>query len=172
MIGIGQKVDTVEGEPIEHLIACHDRILARLATLERIGDALLSDPKAALAALRNTLKFFDTSGRLHTEDEEQSIFPRLRSTLGEEQAAYLESLESQHREKEQVYDDLKALAADLETEVNEERITRFRLLTDRLCGLYRPHIESENSVLVRLGRESLSQSDRDAIGREMRARRR
>ena len=172
MIGIGQKVDAVEGEPIDHLVACHDRILARLVTLEKIGPALETDPRSALAALTNVLRFFDQAGRLHTEDEEASVFPRLRQRLSPEDRAYLDSLEAQHREKEQVYGELKSVAVELAREITPARVAHYRDLSTRLCALYRPHIESENDVLVRLGREVLSQDERATIHEEMRARRR
>ncbi|HYO81461.1 MAG TPA: hemerythrin domain-containing protein [Bryobacteraceae bacterium] len=172
MISIGQRLDTIEDEPIDHLIACHDRILARLVTLERIRSGLHTDPKAALTALRNTLRFFDLSGRLHTEDEEYSVFPRLRARLTREQLTYLDNLESEHREKERVYADLRTLAGELDDEITDNRVQRYSALVSRLCGLYRSHIASENDVLVRLGRESLTEQERSEIHREMRARRR
>jgi hemerythrin-like domain-containing protein len=171
MITIGKTPEVVADEPLEHLVACHDRILDRLATLERIADALETDAPAALSALRNTLRFFDVSGRLHTEDEEQSIFPRLRSRLSPEQIQYLDSLEAQHREKEQVYEALKHLADQLAAEVTPERIGKYRELAFRFAALYRPHIASENDLLVRLGDEALTPAELAEIRSEMKARR-
>lgn len=173
MIQIGHSPETVSDEPLDHLIACHDRILNRLDTLARVGDALETETPAALQALRNALRFFDVSGRLHTEDEEESVFPRLRPRLNPDQAAYVDSLESQHREKEAVYSELKTLAADLESGgVTAARADRFRALVARLGELYRSHIASENEILVELGRANLSPEELTAIREEMRARRR
>jgi hemerythrin-like domain-containing protein len=171
MIQIGKTPEKVADEPLDHLVACHDRILTRLTTLERVGEALESDTPAALHALRNALRFFDISGRLHTEDEEESVFPRLRSRLTAEQLAYVDALESQHREKEQVYAELKALAAELETGVTADRATRFRSLAGRLGELYRSHIASENDVLIAMGRSTLTSEELASIREEMRARR-
>lgn len=171
MIQLGQKVEAVPEQPLEHLVSCHRRILHRLETLERIGGALASDPGSALPALRNTLRFFDVTARLHTEDEEQSVFPRLRGRLSPEDLAYVDSLESQHREKEAVYAELKDLAAELDSEVTAARVARYHELTGRLCALYRTHIASEDDVLVRLGRGVLEPDELVAIREEMGARR-
>ena len=93
--------------PIEHLLACHRRIEARLATLDRAGHHFEDQPRESLLAISNSLRFMDTSGVLHTVDEEQSVFPRLRSFLTTEEVRYLDDLESQHREVDSLYDSLK-----------------------------------------------------------------
>ena len=171
MIQIGKTEAPVADKPIEHLVACHDRILARLATLERLGPNFESQPESALKALDNCVRFFDVSGRLHTEDEEQSVFPRMRPRLSPESLAYLDSLEGQHREKEQVYADLKSLAGEMRQGITTDRVERYRALVGRLCELYRSHIASENDILVRLGRENLTEQELEQIHAEMRARR-
>ena len=171
MIQIGTKAETVADEPLEHLVACHDRILARLTTLERVGEALERDPASALPALRNALRFFDISGRLHTEDEEESVFPRLRTRLRSDQVEYLDGLEAQHREKEAVYAELKEVASGLDAGVTADRVAYFRGLAARLGELYRAHIASENEVLVELGRGTLTAEELAEIRSEMRARR-
>ena len=171
MIQIGHSPEKVGDEPLDHLVACHDRILTRLATLRRVGEALESNAPAALQALRNVIRFFDISGRLHTEDEEESVFPRLRARLTDEQIAYVNALESQHREKEAVYAELKSLAAELETGVTAMRASRFRDLVAHLARLYESHIASENEILVELGRSRLTPEELAIIREEMRARR-
>ena len=171
MIQVGQKVEAVPEQPLEHLVACHRRILHRVEVLERIGASLDSDPDAARSALRNTLRFFDVTARLHTEDEEESVFPRLRARLSPEDLAYVDSLEAEHRDKEAVLGELKDLAAELDSAVTPERVLLYRELSVRLCGLYRSHIASEDDVLVRLGRNVLKSEELASIREEMRARR-
>ena len=171
MIQLGQRVEPVAEQPLEHLVACHRRILHRVEVLERVGSALDSDPASALSALRNTLRFFDVTARLHTEDEEESVFPRMRARLSADEMAYVDSLEAEHREKEAVFASLKALAAELESEVTSDRVARYRELSARLCALYRSHIASEDDVLVRLGRNVLTSAELHAIRAEMRERR-
>lgn len=171
MIQIGHTAEKVSDEPLDHLIACHDRILRRLDILRRVGAALETDASAAMQALRNAIRFFELSGRLHTEDEEESVFPRLRNHVTGDHLAYLDSLESQHREKEAVYAELRELAAELEAGVTPARAQRFRELAARLAGLYESHIASENDVLISLGRTNLGPEELAEIRDEMRARR-
>jgi hemerythrin-like domain-containing protein len=171
MIQIGSGLPPVADEPLAHLVACHDRILQRLQTLERVGENLETQPAAALDALANALRFLETSGTLHTRDEEESVFPRLREHLSEDERAYLNSLESEHRETEEVYAELLQLASDLRRQITPECAERYRRLASKLCGLYREHIESENTMLVAIGRRCLPCSELNAIRDEMKARR-
>lgn len=143
--------------PLDHLVACHNRIEERLRVIERALEHLEDTPGEARAALDSAFRYFDTSGILHTEDEEQSVFPRLRGRLTGEEAALLDRLEQQHREAEQLYGELKrepqpALAA-------------------RFCALYREHIEAENHHLIAAARRVLNPGDLAAISREMHGRR-
>lgn len=171
MIQIGSRLPPVAGEPLEHLVACHDRILERLRTLERAGEALETDPAAALEAIASALRFLETSGKLHTQDEEESVFPRMRARLSQADRLYLDSLEAQHREKEHVYRALFDTVAALRQSPNAELVGRYRELAARLASLYRAHIESENTILAALGRNCLEEAELHAIHEEMKARR-
>jgi hemerythrin-like domain-containing protein len=172
VIQIGSGRETVSDEPLEFLVACHGRILGRLEILARAADAIERETPAAMTALRNTIRFFDISGRLHTEDEEVSVFPRLRSRLTSEQLEFVSCLESQHRETEKLYEELKTLAQKIERGVTPAAATRLRELASLLNELYRAHIESENQTLMTIGREKLAEDELTAILAEMRARRR
>ena len=172
MIQIGQPNPTID-TPIEHLTACHRRIEERLATLERAGDHLRQDRGAALDAIRSSIRFLDSSGALHTMDEEASLFPRLRPQLSREELAYVDSLEEQHDEAESVFADLKDVAAQLTTTSGNAAVLegRYRQLTSRLGSLYRSHIRSEDEILSKLARRLIDPDQLKAISEEMRSRR-
>ena len=74
-------VVTTFDNPLQHLVACHERIEERLQTLERLSQHIRSESEEkrqqAREALDNTLQFLESMGKLHTEDEEASLFPRL-----------------------------------------------------------------------------------------------
>src|SRR5215469_12168280 len=89
--------------PLEHLVACHARIEERLAILERAGEYLDAKPEEAQQALESVFRYFETSGVMHTADEEESVFPRLAGRLNEEEREYVAALEEQHREAEELY---------------------------------------------------------------------
>jgi hemerythrin-like domain-containing protein len=158
--------------PLEHLVACHDRIEERLATLERAAAYLASEPDAALEAIGACFRYFESSGVLHTADEEQSVFPRLRGKVAVGELAEIERLESQHKEADTLYAELKHAAADLERDSHSpDAAARYGSIVGEFAALYRAHIEFENSELIRMARRELDAGELAAISREMRNRR-
>ena len=168
-------------DPLKHLVACHDRIEERLQILERVIPHLRSESEAkrqeAREALDNALQFLELMGRLHTEDEEESVFPRILASGGDDTPLLNElttMLESQHREKEGVLEKLKAEVAAFPAAPappSPEQTGRFDGLVAQLTGLYRPHIMIENERLIPLSADHLNPRDAEQIRQEMRARR-
>jgi hemerythrin-like domain-containing protein len=167
-----EKAPPVAEGPLEHLVACHRRIEDRLDVLERAGAMLDSAPEASLIAIQNSIRFMDLSGALHTIDEEESVFPRLREAVSAEEREYLHHLEAEHCEAEQVYARLKAVAERLRQHVTSNDVAEYRGTVATLVRMYRSHIASEDSVLVQMGRRSLTDEQLETIQSEMRARRR
>lgn len=171
MIQIGHSPATI-GTPVEHLMACHRRIEERLATLQRAGASLVSDPHAALEAIRKSVLFLDSSGALHTADEEESLFPRLRPHLTPAESRFLDELETQHQAAESVFAELKRVAIELSAAGHSPPLeSQFQQLAARLSALYLPHIQSEDEILTPLARRTLTEDQLRAISEEMKARR-
>jgi hemerythrin-like domain-containing protein len=167
MIQIGATPATIE-TPLEHLQACHRRIEQRLDTLVRAAGALDSDKKAALGAIASSLEFLDTNGVLHTADEEQSLFPRLRPLLSSSELEFVNSLEAQHTEAESI---LAALKREVRALSEGQSSVAYEQYARQLRGLYQEHIRTEDSVLTPLAQRSLDDDALAAIADEMRARR-
>jgi len=159
--------------PLDHLMACHRRIEDRLATLERVVPHWQSRTNEAIEAVRNSLRFFDTNGVWHTEDEEQSIFPRFAGKITAEEHAYLEELARQHDAAEEAYAEVKAIAARLQQadQITAEAVEDYRRAVNRLGALYRAHIASEDSQLVAIGSRVLDEDTLRQISNEMKRRR-
>jgi hemerythrin-like domain-containing protein len=172
MVQIGASAATID-TPIEHLMACHRRIEQRLETLINAAGHIGNDRARVLEAIQRSLEFLDTSGALHTQDEEASLFPRLRPKLSNSEAAFVDSLEAQHVEAGSVYADLKRLAATLNTSGSStaDSIASYRECASRLRALYRDHIRAEDEILTALAKRSLGELEISEISREMRARR-
>lgn len=150
--------------PLDHLKACHRRIEMRLAALERAAAHLDSAPEAAREAAASCFRFFDTNGVLHTQDEEESLFPRLRSRLSREELDFVEKLEREHQQAEDYYRQLKpAIAAG--------DAPRSRELAGKLCEIYRSHIAAEDTTLIAVAARALSEAELAEISREMKRRR-
>lgn len=170
MIRIGQSVATID-TPLEHLLACHRRIEDRLQTLVRSADELARNRDQALDAIRNSVRFLDSSGVLHTEDEEKSVFPRIRPALGEHELALVDSLEKQHRETDALLTELRNIVAQLAASSSPETLERYREVASTLAAIYREHIRFEDDILTPWARRSLDQAQLEAISAEMRQRR-
>ena len=168
-------------DPLQHLVACHDRIEERLQILERVIPHLRSDSeekrREAREALDNALQFLEAMGRLHTQDEEESVFPRVLANGGDDTPLLKElttMLESQHREKEGVLEKIQAHVAGFPpapAPISPEQASRFEGLVGHLAGIYRPHIMVENQRLIPLSADHLNAADSEQIRQEMRARR-
>jgi len=172
MIQIGASPATID-TPIEHLVACHRRIEQRLDTLANAASHFKSKRVPALEAIAKSVDFLDTSGVLHTEDEEASLFPRLRPKLCVSEVAFIDSLESQHEEAEAVYLALKQLASKLSRSAEScpQTLNRYRERAERLRALYKAHIRAEDEFLTAMVRRCLDQPELLAISKEMRERR-
>lgn len=174
-------VVTAFDDPLQHLVACHERIEERLQTLERVTQHMRSESEEkrqqAREALDNALRFLDSMGQLHTEDEEASLFPRLLAKGDDNSALFTELttlLEEQHREKEGVLQKLMAYVKTLPPPSElptDEQVRRLESLAEHLASLYRPHIMIENQRLIPLSAETLNATELDEIRMEMRKRR-
>lgn len=153
----------------EFLMACHRRIEQRLAAMERAAAALGAHREEALAALEAALEFLDTSGALHTEDEEESVFPRLRALMEKGELTFLAGLEHDHAEAGMIHRRLRELVS--RAKEGQENDCSLRGAVEELAGLYRRHIEAEDATLIACARSLLTPQDRSSIAAEMRARR-
>jgi pyridoxamine 5'-phosphate oxidase len=160
-------------EPLEMLAACHERIEAQLATLERLGPHLEKHgcDTEAKAAAQAVLRYFDTSGRLHHQDEDDDLFPLLRGRAGvagrPEVAAAIDELEREHETMDGQWNRLRehllAIAAG-EARLPAEDVARF-------AWLYRRHMDREATAVLPFARETLEQAQLAALGERMAARR-
>ena len=160
-------------EPLEMLAACHERIEAQLATLERLGPHLEKHgcDAEAQAAAQGVLRYFDTAGRLHHQDEDDDLFPLLRGRAAAagrpEVAAAIDELEREHETMEAQWQRLRerldAIAAG-EARLAGEDVARF-------AWLYRRHMDREATAVLPFAREILDPGQRAAIGARMAARR-
>ena len=165
MLQIGEKAAPLSS-PLDHLIACHRRIEERLSTLERAGEELSTRPAEALDAIRSAMQFMETNGLRHTQDEEESLFPRLLPHLSSDERAFVTTLETEHEQADRIYEELKRTAALL-----PESADHYVRLAGELRALYGGHIRAEEETLIGLARRLLTATDIQAIAGEMSMRR-
>lgn len=161
-------------EPLEILEACHGRIEAQLKTLERLLDHLPvhGADKQACQAARAILRYFDTAGQHHHEDEEQDLFPQLmvraEGSAAEEVRILIQDLLADHALMSSAWhavrQQLVALADGTSTALDEPSV---QLLASR----YRQHIERENREMLPLARRLLTPRDIMVLSQAMTTRR-
>ena len=175
-VEIGAKPQSDFSDPLGLLNDCHRRIERFLATLARVhqlreGGKL--EP-ADRAPLENALAYFRDAAPRHTADEEDSLFPRLRSAPDAESAfERLDALEEDHKIAGRDHRTIDAIfrrwLEQGELPAGESRELGEALA--RLSALYARHIAVEDRELYPLARKLLGPHELAAVGSEMAARR-
>ena len=157
---------------------CHRRIehfLDVLRTVEAQFGAgeLTAEARRALAA---ALNYFANFAPRHTADEEESVFPRMRSSLNadaREAAAELDRLEHDHRRGEACHSLVDRLVREwLDTGcIDEEQRRNLRAALDELATMYAAHIRLEEQRIFMLASHVLRAEQLREIGEEMKRRR-
>jgi hemerythrin-like domain-containing protein len=162
------------GHPLQMLEACHDRIEMQCETLRNLAAHLPAhgcDAQAQQAA-SNVMRYFDSAGRHHHEDEEQDLFPRMIASASGENAervaVLVGQLKREHRNMEQAWlrlrETLETLAHGGDAPLDEPDVKHF-------CDMYTNHIASEEQDLIPLASLLLDSDEQAALGRAMAARR-
>src|SRR6266511_857189 len=178
MLTINQSHIPDFNDPLGLLVRCHERIETQLSALERAAEILRAGDRRSLsqvfAAIHAACAHFATPGVKHTEDEEVSLFPRLRErggADGQDALAAMAKLEFQHRTAEQLHREFDEFVSCLPCDgsADARELDCFSELVTELTTLYRPHILFENNFIFPVAAEVLPASEIQALGAEMRA---
>lgn len=157
-------------DPLGMLAACHERIAAQCALLEKLVPHIKlhgCDEQARQAAV-GVLRYFDTAGQHHHQDEEQDLFPQLLAGTDPVAASLISRILAEHRTLEENWQALRprllAIAEAASTQLDAQVVTRFN------AG-YAAHIALENKELLPLAERLLDAAQRETLGRRMAARR-
>ena len=177
-VQIGAKPESDFTDPVGVLRDCHRRIERFLRVLRTLGEEADGGPLPAerRKALETSLRYFREGAPRHIQDEEASLFPRLRRQNDAKVSSVLaivERLESDHATVEAWHQELDALGRCwLEQGVlDPTSISRFRQLTAQLSRLYGEHIRVEDDELFPLAVSILPEKDLTVMGQEMADRR-
>jgi hypothetical protein len=177
-IVIGAKPESSFGNPIGLLTDCHRRIERFLSVLAQVsaqagGAQLTSEQRTAL---EKALVYFREAAPKHTADEEQTLFPRLRSLECPAVKAILamvDALEIQHAEAEQSHAETDRLGRAwlAEGSLPPADATRMSALIAGLMDLYRGPIAIEEREVFPVAAAQIGEFERQAMGGEIAARR-
>jgi hemerythrin-like domain-containing protein len=168
-------------DPLGLMSHCHRKIEGYLAGLVASGEILragrASELPGALQMIDAAREHFAVRAPKHTEDEEISLFPRMREYGGHEAGealAALAALETEHRVAEGVHSEFADLVERLPRDGSAglQEINLFNELASELADLYRPHIRVEDEIIFPTAARVIPPGVLSIIGHEMSARRR
>lgn len=178
MIQLGARPAAGFDDPLRMLSDCHRRIewfLGSLYNVDQVAGETLTP--AERQALESALGYFATSGVVHTQDEDESLFPRLRSCADDHPCvhAVLETLERLDLDHQLAHEEHKVVERLIQTWLRDGMLTpdsreNLKLVLESLRERYRGHIELEDSVVFPLARTVLSATVIETVGKEMRQR--
>lgn len=165
-------------EPLALLSDCHRRVerfleIIAVVALEGRGRPLNEEYRSSLLT---ALKYFEKAAPLHTQDEEASLFPRMRSLDSPEVIAALskiDGLEADHRSAQPLHDEVDVLGRRWldEGTLEPEDTARLVEAITRLRSMYESHIALEDEFVFPLAGRTLDDETLLSVGREMAERR-
>lgn len=179
-VKLGAKPDHGFDQPLELLSDCHRRIETFLGMMIQVLERAHQGSRALDAqerdALEAALRYFDVAAPRHTQDEEQSLFPRMRASDNPQAHAALarvEALEADHRRADAMHAAAKEVCRRwLDAgPLNESDRQRLASLLHDLRQMYAGHILLEDRELFPLASRVLNAQQLSEIGQEMAHRR-
>ncbi len=177
-ITIGKKPESSFADPLGLLSDCHRRIehflgLLITVTTQARGGTLSGEQREALDA---ALRYFREAAPKHKEDEERSLFPRMRESRDEQVRAALATiatLEEDHGVVDRGHAEADALLDRwlIEGLLPEADVRRLVAVLEELQAIYQRHIAIEDHDVFPLAGRILDPSAIAALGREMATRR-
>ena len=156
--------------PLEMLHACHDRIMDQCATLQKLLQHLPThgcDVQAQQAA-QAVMRYFDTAGQFHHQDEEVDLFPLLRAAHNADAEALIKRLLEEHQLMDAQWSNLRTQLQGIAEE--KSAVLEKKLVADFSLA-YGRHVMLENMQLLPLAAQLLSQQQQSDIGKKIAERR-
>jgi hemerythrin-like domain-containing protein len=167
---IGKAAAPGFDSPLDMLHACHDRIMDQCATLQKLMQHLPMhgcDTQAQQAA-QAILRYFDTAGRLHHQDEEEDLFPLLLASGNDDATKLIQQLLNEHKTMDAQWlslrDQLQNIADGKSDILERISVADFSLS-------YGKHVMLENMKLLPLAARLLNVQQLQETGKKMAARR-
>jgi hemerythrin-like domain-containing protein len=156
-------------DPLGVLRACHQRILARCDTLEKLPAHLAAKgaDSEARSAIGQIINYFSSSAVHHHQDEEIDLFPIL-SQQSLQLAATVSRLQQEHTRLDALW---AALAAALEKPDELPNNAQLTGLIQRFCALNRAHVDCENREVLSMAQHILNVQQIEELGAAMARRR-
>ncbi|SPF33088.1 conserved hypothetical protein [Syntrophobacter sp. SbD1] len=147
-------------DPKDALREEHGATMKMLAVLRRLMTKAVDLKEGETKDLEALIEFFDVYvDRYHHGKEEQVLFPALSLTLAVRIDSIIDSLIKDHREARTIMGQIRSKAVTLHSCSEAERY-ELKERADLYVDLVRKHIRKENSELLPLIEERLSEPER------------
>lgn len=166
------KRERPDGDLVDALTACHDRIRERLAVAARLASAENAPAEERALAAEHVRKYFTSSFLEHVRDEEELVVPQLRGWDPATDAA-LERLADEHADHELPLSRLVAACNAIAMRPEDDARARAEL-KDALAELapkLEAHLAHEENAVFPALRTHLDPVHLAALRAELRARR-
>lgn len=156
-------------EPLEMLVACHDKIRQFCTQLERLPTYIAEHGvnDAVRTTIDGVVRYFDQAGPAHHLDEEEELFPILLARVPDA-APKLEQLSGEHgylhSRWNAIRDELLALKNGNISAISRIEVAEF-------TRLYREHAAIEEAWMIPIAATVLTDEEKRAAGHRMAARR-
>lgn len=157
-------------EPLEMLLACHERIQAQCETLRKLVEYLPlhgNDAQTAQAA-QAILRYFDSAGRHHHEDEERDLFPHMLASDNGAARALIARLQEEHLDMDAAWQLLRQPLLNIAAARTNQLDKRIAM---KFIDIHNRHIATENAELLPLAGKLLNARHLRAMGHSMAVRR-
>ena len=175
---IGGKRESNFTEPLGMLSDCHKRIQYFLRALVALAAQTPDGPlnRDQRIRLETALRYFREGGPRHTADEEESLFPLLRSiNTPEIRQAFvkIDALEADHKRAEAKHRKVDAIGSRwlLNGQISMNEAAQLTTLLAGLSRLYERHLAVEEAEIFAVASAVLSDSEKEGLGQEMARRR-
>jgi hemerythrin-like domain-containing protein len=174
-VQIGARPDSDFDNPIGMMRDCHRRIERFLDVLHQIAHKAHNRALNAeeTQAVESALHYFREAGPRHNQDEEESLFPRLRALGATDVLEKIARLEDDHRVAATLHEETDRLfvqwiAVGL---LSTAEFTRLLAATGELARIYSTHIALEEGIVFPRAAALFGKDALDAMRNEFRKRR-
>jgi hemerythrin-like domain-containing protein len=157
-------------EPIQILLACHDKIRRFCDQLDRLVPYIAEHgvDDAVKNSIDIVVRYFDVAGPSHHSDEEDELFPILRERVPAA-APRLEQLSAEHG---YLHSSWNAIRDDLVALRNGEIDTISKVEVQEFVRQYREHAAQEEAWLIPTADATMTADEKRLAGEHMAASRR
>ena len=158
-------------DPIGLIKACHERIAFHCDLLSKTMSYLSENgvDEEAVEAARKVYRYFSTAGKLHHQDEEQDIFPRL-IRVSMKLADIINTLKHEHQSIDKLWDTLSVSLDDPGT-ITPEQLPELKKFCAEFYRLNLKHIKFEEEELLSIASHMINNDELKLIGASMKERR-